>query len=138
MLGSIFSLQMKRFIIVGAISTIINYCITVFLVLIKISPEYASGGGYIAGFLMGYPLNKHWSFDAKNSERFKQEFIKYFFVYGVSFFINSILAYYSYKYFTSLCFFPNAIVVKVVYYIPVIVITTIINFWGCKYIVFRK
>ena len=130
--------QMNRFIIVGFLSTVINYFVNLTLILIMISPEYASGAGYITGLLIGYPLNKNWSFESKYSGQIKKECIKYFLLYGVSFFVNSVLAYYSYEIFSYLHFFSNGLALKIFYYLPVITVTTIINFLGCKYMVFIK
>ena len=129
--------QSWRFALVGIIATVLNYAVNQLLIIWGRGPELASAVGYISGILIGFPLNKLWAFEAKGSGNSKHEITRYFIVYLITFIINSILAGFSFRMFNLLFDFNTWPMLKAVYYFPVIAITTVLNFIGCKWVVFR-
>jgi len=78
----------SKFILVGGISTLLNY--GVFLLLFsnfKINYLIASAVGYISGTLLGFSLNKYFTYKKINT-RYQMELIKYFIVYTISLFLG--------------------------------------------------
>lgn len=115
-----------RFIIIGFLSTVINYLISISLtqwtdVLI------ATTVGYLFGFLVGFIFNKVWSFESIGN--YRVEIFKYFAVYLFSLCVNMLLVYLAKTY------IPISISVC---YIGIIGITTILNFTGSKIFVFKQ
>ncbi len=130
--------QSLRFAVVGAASTVINYAVNQIMITKNSAPELASASGYLMGVLIGYPLNKLWAFSARNSANPKSEAVKYFLLYLATFLLNIILAGSAYRLFNKLFDFSTHPVLEYIYYIPVIAVTTILNFIGCKLLVFKK
>jgi putative flippase GtrA len=60
--------QFARFIIVGVLSTIVNYAI--FIALLSVNTPYivAMGAGFIAGTVAGFRINKVWTFGVARNE----------------------------------------------------------------------
>jgi hypothetical protein len=118
-------IQISRFLIVGALSTILNY--VVFLIsLHHLNFHYliANAAGFISGLALGYPLNKKWTFK-KDSQG--QTFNKYFVVYTSSLLISMVFL----KVTIGIFEFPAEIS-----NVFAIAITTCTNFVGTKYFVF--
>jgi len=125
--------QTLRFLAVGAAATSLNYLLNLILVTFKVSVDVASGTGYLSGMIISFPLNKYWAFQAKKSNT-KKELLLYSLVYGTTFLINILLAHLSYDLFSNM--FANPTFINGFYYLPVIAITTVLNFIGCKYFIF--
>ncbi|MFC1504637.1 GtrA family protein [Spirochaetota bacterium] len=128
--------QSYRFIIVGVLSTIVNFSINLLFLKISGLPEISSAIGYVSGVFIGYPLNRIWSFESSGNKM--PETLKYFLIYLITFFVNSILAKISFTMFTTHAGFLSSRAIAWIYYIPVIAVTTILNFIGCKFFVFKK
>jgi putative flippase GtrA len=121
--------------VVGVISTIVNYMVNFLFIYYDFSAYLASAAGYISGVFVGFPLNKLWAF--KVEKKFDMhDFLKYLGLYAVTLGVNIFLSGASYRVFGEI--FSDPLLIKVVYYFPVIVITTILNFIGCKWMVFKK
>jgi putative flippase GtrA len=120
--------KLIRFLIVGGISTIINY-LTFFILLKNLGVNYltSSGIGYILGLGLGFFLNKVWTFNC-NSKSIALK-IKYFIVYMVNLGISLILLKY-----LSLHLNINPMIGNIVS----IIYTTIFNFIGINKYVFGK
>lgn len=137
--------QFVKFAIVGAFATIVNY--SIFYWILKfyfksfstppqiiiteniILKDYiiASGIGFISGIFAGFFLNKYWTFRAERGGS-KKQFVKYFGVYGISLFLSLL--------------FLDLVVKKggldpVIGNILAIGVTTMINFVGVKFFVFK-
>lgn len=121
---------MKReiilFLIVGAFSTVINYLTFVLLVYFDTNRLFASASGYVCGLVIGYFLNKNYSFDTKSSSH--KLFYSYLFVY----LLNLVI---------SLAILKILISFSLNIYIAnflVICYTTMANFIGLKLKVFKS
>lgn len=120
-------IQIYRFLIVGGLSTILNY--VVFLILLHhLNFHYllANAAGFTSGLALGYPLNKKWTFQ-KASQR--KTFHKYFVVYISSLLISMIFL----KVTIGIFGFPAEIS-----NVFAIAITTCTNFIGTKSFVFSS
>jgi len=81
--GSIWH-KFLRFCIVGGISTVVNYGIFYFLYIqVGINYVASSVAGYVSGLLVGYLLNKYWTF-TDHVKKGHQYFFGYLAVYTVS------------------------------------------------------
>lgn len=120
------SREIIKFLIVGGISTILNY-LSFFILFKVLTVNYltASAFGYMSGLVLGYSLNKNWTFEYKN-ENIKTK-LKYLIVYltnlALSLFILKVLE-------VKLGINPMIGNVLVICY------TTIANFIGIKIFVF--
>lgn len=120
--------EIIRFLIVGGVSTVLNY--SSFFILLKLFDSnylLSSGIGYIFGLILGYSLNKNWTFEYKN-ESIKTR-LKYLVVYGVNLLL-SLLILKGLK--TNLGLNP------IIGNFIVICYTTIANFVGIKIFVFNE
>lgn len=120
--------QFFRFAVVGAFSTIINY--SVFILLLdyaKVNYLLASAIGFFAGVLCGYFFNRSWTY--QSTTKAKSEIFKYYLVYLISLCISLVFL---------------KIVVEEIHFdkklanLISIGITTITNFLGTKFWVFKK
>ena len=118
-----------RFLIVGGISTGVNYA--VFFVLLDdlgIRYQLASTCGFLSGVLVGFPLNKAWTYQ-DSSKMTATVLYSYIAVYLASLVINIAAI---------------TVLVGVMHLEPLIanivtiLITTMTNFLGTKFWVFRK
>ena len=87
----------------------------------------SSGLGYLLGVFLGYSMNRVWTFKHK-TESLSQKF-KYLLIYLISLFIGLLFL----KILVTNHGFKSEIA-----NIYVILITTILNFLGAKYLVFKK
>ena len=132
MLKSIFkreiSKQFLRFCLVGLESTILNYLVFLIMVyFISINYTLSYITGFIVGTFFGYFFNKVWSFESKN--KYSKEIINYFLFYVASLIIGTFLIRILVNSFNI-----NPLVAN----IPVIGITTIMNFFGTKIFAFKN
>lgn len=121
------NLQIIRFLIVGGLSTLVNY--SIFYVLIMLGVQYliSSAIGFVCGILFGYPFNKKWTFDAAPLSH--KYLFPYFLIYLLSLVISLIFLKITVSYFNIDPKIAN---------ILAIIITTITNFIGIKFGVFKK
>ena len=118
-----------KFGIVGIISTIINY--GVFALLYKTLGIYyilSSVTGYVSGLSLGYLLNKHWTY-IEQIEKTKSYIIEYIIVYMISLFISQIFLYSVVEIITINPLYANILAIG---------LSTIMNFLGTNFFVFRK
>lgn len=117
--------QALRFGIVGGLATAVNFLLFLGLLhLLNVNSVLSSAGGYIGGLLLGFPLNRKWTFKSEK----KGTFIKYICVYMVSL-GTSLLLFWLLN--TSLQ--VNVHVTEVI----TVCYTTGVNFIGTKLWVFR-
>ncbi len=82
--------QFIRFVIVGAVCTIINYAVFFSLhSLLQVNYTLASAIGYCVGLVFGYLLNRNWTFKLQRSEQDRhKEMIAYLVVYTITLLIS--------------------------------------------------
>jgi putative flippase GtrA len=121
--------QFLKFIIVGIFSTIINYGLFYLLLeIVNINYLISSSLGFIAGVFGGYYFNKNWTYNNKKTKS-KDIALKYFLIYLGSLAISIIFL---------------KITVKLIGINPKIgnilsiALTTCTNFFGTKFLVFKK
>ena len=121
-----FKLQLKRFIFVGIISTIINFII--YLIVLKISSNIilSSYIGYSAGLINAYIFGNKWVFEARNKFTFKQ-LSMFILIYLIGATLMSMVIFISTKF---------GIGIRLSWFFGLIV-SIINNFFGSKYLVFR-
>lgn len=85
-------LQFIKFGFVGASNTFISFLIYYLLVFLNINYIIANISGYIISSVCGYILNKKWVFK-ESTEKITKSVVKYYIVYGSSFFINTMCMY---------------------------------------------
>jgi len=120
--------QFSKFLMVGATSTALNYLF--FLILLNfldINFLIASTIGYSVGLVFGYYFNKSWTFKLEQDSNLIK--FKYFLIYMISLLSGLALL--------------NTLVVKLsilieIANVMVIVYTTLSNFIGTKFLVFKK
>lgn len=119
-----------KFVIVGIISTIVNYSIFYYFLEYLIIGFYkiASAIGYSSGVFVGFFLNKYWTFEAKE-KNFRREIPIYFTVYFFSLLIGLLFLEFEVIFLKINVLIANFLT---------IVLTTIMNFIGTKFIVFKK
>ncbi len=119
--------QFIRFLLIGGISTLINY-LTFLLSLNALNLHYLISNiiGFIAGISFGYPFNKKWTFKHNADQSL---FHSYFAVYLISLLISSIFLKISVDFIG---------IIPEISSLMAICITTCTNFLGMKYWVFKK
>ena len=120
--------QLVRFLVVGLICTIINY-ISFFILLnfMNINFLIASALGYLLGVLLGYSMNRVWTFQHQIKSLLEK--LKYLITYLLSLFIG--------LFFLKILVINHGFKTEIAN-IYVILITTILNFLGAKYWVFKE
>lgn len=120
--------QFSKFVVVGVLSTIVNYsCFWILLDYLHLNYLLASGSGFMIGVFAGYGLNKSWTFGQK--QEVVNQVTKYYGVYLVSLILGLLLL----KALTSFWGLEPKIA-----NIIVIGFTTLTNFAGIKCLVFKK
>ena len=76
-------IAVQRFLIIGALSTAINYAIFFALFSVGIHYALASAVGYVAGLIFGYAFNRSWTFSSV-TQSMAGEFFAYMSVYALS------------------------------------------------------
>lgn len=84
--------QFIKFSFVGASNTLIFFFIYYSLIFFNVNYIIANTIGYIVSSFWGYILNKKWVFK-ESTEKTTNSIIKYYVVYGSSFFINIVCMY---------------------------------------------
>jgi len=115
-----------KFCIVGGIATVFNYALFFFLFQNGLHYLVASGSGYILGVFIGFLLNKYFTFQSK-STKYHVELSKYFLVYAISLILGLGLL-------KMLVFIGIPVLIANVFTIG---LTTITNFLGSRFFVFR-
>ncbi len=121
--------QIYRFLIIGGISTIINYLI--FFALFKfLVINYLSAAvmGYVVGLMFGYIFNTMWTFESTKHKK-THEFAKYLLVYICSLILSMILLQ---------ILVESLHLTAIIANIFAIILSTSTNFIGCKIFVFKK
>ena len=119
--------QIRRFLVTGAASTAVNYLC--FYGLFALGAHYlaASSTGYVAGMVVGYALNRSWTFSVDRPMH-GREFALYLLTYGLSLGLN-----------LGALRLLVAIggISPLVANVAALALSTTTNFLGCKLVVFR-
>ena len=125
--------QLKRFLVVGFSSVAID-CITYFLALsFGLAREPSKAIGYISGMLVGFVLNKTWTF--RSQGKIGSEIATYFFLYCVTFIANLAVNYAVVRFFNDI---SHVSAVLIIAFFSATFVTTVLNFLGMRFITFKK
>ena len=118
-----------KFGIVGILSTVFNYSVFVFLYKI-VSVHYIQSSitGYVSGLLLGYQINKNWTFIAR-VDKSKIYIISYITVYAISLVSSQAFLFLFVEFFLINPLWANVLV---------IVLSTVMNFLGTNFFVFKN
>ena len=120
--------QFLKIIILGFSSLIVNYSIFfIFYKFLYFHYTLAYGTGFIMGVLSAYKFNKRWTFGIKKNT--KKYFLKYFLIYVFSLFLGLGFLKFLVDYLEIIAEIGNIIT---------ICLTTVTNFLGVKFWVFKK
>ena len=122
--------HLPKFLIVGVIGTVINYLVFYLIYSIwNVNYILACIVGYISGLFLGFYLNKEWTFK-RNDHVFsgKSLVLRYICLYGFTLVIAVLVLY---------LIVEIANVNPLFGYIVSIFCSTVLNFYGLKYVVFR-
>ena len=120
--------QFFRFVIVGSISTIINYSsFYLFYTFLTINYVVSSATGYVAGLLVGFVINKSWTFGAEGQYR------KFIFTYLIIYILSLLIGVMFIRFLVE-----ELKIMPEIANIMVIGVTTLTNFIGVKFLVFKK
>ena len=117
--------ELIRFIVVGIFSTLINFLVYYFFISINLIVELSAIIGYVTGIFISFIFGKIWVFSNHDS-KVKIQLIKFFILYIFSLTIYTIIISHY-----------NQQLGKIFSWFIAISISTIINFIGSKYVVFK-
>jgi len=120
--------QLIRFIIVGGLSTVLNYSVFSLFYFFGVFYVLASVVGYVSGLILGYILNRSWSFSSVIDNK-KIEFLFYSLAYLFSLLLSVASLRLAVDNFGISPWIGNLIAIAV---------STIINFISLKLIIFNK
>jgi putative flippase GtrA len=121
-------IQFYKFIVVGVVATLVNYSIFyILLEFLKINYLISSAFGFLFGMVIGYFLNRKWTFQIEIKTT-NAEIIKYFLVYTFSLILSLI--------FLKITVDAFKINAKIANFFALI-LTTFTNFIGIKITVFK-
>ena len=126
--NNVFYIQFLKFVIIGSLSTLVNY--SVFFILYKyvlINYLYSAAIGFLLGVFVGYFFNKYWTFQYLKKKIATPIF--YLIVYCFSLVFNLFVLYLLVDFVGLDPLLGNLIAIAC---------STITNFLGVKFIVFRK
>lgn len=118
--------QLVKFILVGIVSTLINFIIYLICVQLNISIAISAILGYIAGLLFSFIFGKSWVFKYVSSN-FIYVMIKFIFIYILGLSLHTFLTYY----------LESKIDYRIAWLIGIF-FSTANNFIGSKYFVFKN
>jgi putative flippase GtrA len=121
--------QFKWFIISGGLATLLNYF--VFFMLFKfgdLNSVFSAGVGYISGMFLSFFITKFLAFSSQVFS--KRELFSYVLFYLMSLFLNML--------FVHLATYYITMVTPEISYVFILGVMTMINFLGCKLLVFKQ
>ena len=122
------NIQFVKFLVVGFISSLLNlFTFYILFYCMSMNKLFSYSLGYIIGVLLGFTLNKTWSFNNKEKKWGKLLF-KYFLVYTFNLFLGMIC-------FKAIDMLFN--IEEIIIQFLVIIITAFCNFFGLKFFVFK-
>jgi putative flippase GtrA len=119
--------QVYKFALVGGISTLINYgTFYFFFKILGWNYLLSSSLGYLLGVVLGFIFNKRWTFRSKS--KLKREMVSYFILYTCTLFLSMLVLKLQVEILKVQPLLANLFT---------IILTTIINFIGTKFFVFK-
>ena len=125
--------QLRRFLVTGTSSVLLDLTVYALVSTIGTSREFAKAWGYLVGLTLGFVLNKKWTFESRADGR--REALSYVVLYAITFFINVVTNS------ASIVFFQNQVSPRIGVVLAFLLatgITTILNFLGMRFIIFRR
>jgi len=119
--------EITKFLIVGGITTCFNYGVFYILLIIGINYIISSSIGYVSGILIGYFANRAWAFNYQLGHSIKL-ITNYLMLYISTLLINIFLLWYMVEFIDI-----NVLIANII----AIAISTLLNFLGLKFIVFK-
>lgn len=122
------NIQFVKFLVVGFISSLLNlftFCILFYYM--STNELFSYSLGYIIGILLGFKLNKKWSFKNKEN-KWDKLLLKYFLVYTFNLFLGMI-------FFKAIDILFN--IEEIIIQLLAIIITAFCNFFGLNFFVFK-
>lgn len=86
MIKTIWQHSTLRYALVGAINTLVSWCVMFGLMFIGVMPEIANFAGWVVGFLNSYILNKKFTFQSKNSHT--KDMVRFGVAMGIAYGVN--------------------------------------------------
>ena len=117
--------QFFRFVLVGLLSTLLNFMFYQLLNYFNIQIELSAVIAYLIGLICSFIFGKTWVFE-NNSNKIKKQFFKFILIY-----MTSLILY------TLIISYFNDDYGKTYSWLFAISISTLINFFGSKYAVFK-
>lgn len=120
--------QLRRFLVIGGVSTIISYSVFVFSIRI-LSLHYILANilAFILSIVFSYNLNKRWSFEVEKKQR--SHLFQYLGLYIASLIVGSVILKIAVDFF---------FIIPEIAFIISLFFTTTMNFIGTKFFVFKK
>lgn len=117
-----------KFVIVGIIATIINYSFFYYLYqFLLINYIISSTSGYILGLIIGFLINKFWTYESKSKISFKESLL-YLSVYMFSLVLGLIFLKFQVEYILIPVLIANFFTIG---------LTTLTNYVGTRFLVFK-
>lgn len=120
--------QLRRFLVTGGISTLISYAVFLFSIhLLSLHYIFANIVAFVASIAFSYNFNKRWSFEASTQKT--SHIKKYLGLYLVTLFVGSVILKIS---------VDIVGIIPEIAFIIALCFTTVINFLGSKFFVFKE
>ena len=125
--------HLGRFLVVGCSSVAVDLLVYAGLMAVGCPRELAKGAGYLAGMVLGFVLNKRWTFGSRRAAG--GEAVTYVVLYAVTFVVN--VAVNGWMAQTAASLMPSQIALVTAFLVATAV-TTVLNFLGMRFITFRR
>lgn len=119
--------QIFRYIITGGMTTVINYIIYILLTAVSMDYLVANSIAWLGAVIFAYYANRHMVFRSEGSK--KQEFVQFFSLRLATLAVENLLLFMFVGYIGA-AELPSKIVVSV--------ITVVLNYFACKYSIFKE
>lgn len=140
----LFVFQASKFLLVGAVATVIDLKIFEFLVwssgafvLLSIKPLFSKSISFIISKFLKYWGNKHWVFQKHEKEGIYKETLQFFSITLIGLIIDVVVFYWLTEITGPQFAVPAAIWIKLSVVFAAIT-ASFWNFWGYKFFVFKK
>lgn len=123
--------QLSRFLLVGSLSTTVNYLVFFgSAYLLDIYYILASTIGYLSGLVVGYVLNRNWTFStSKAISKQHHEIARYLLLNATSLVLSLLCLHLLVDWLSLPAWFSNILAIAV---------STTTNFLGLKFVVFKS
>ena len=119
--------QIIRYIMTGGMTTVINYIIYILLTAVQLDYLVANSIAWLGAVIFAYYANRHMVFRSGGNK--KQEFIRFFSLRLATLVVENLLLFMFVGYIGA-AELPSKILVSV--------ITVVLNYFACKYSIFKE